>query len=50
MCMLLSLFIEVISLTSFVVDVFLEPDFEFSVSDRYTRKFQKIRYSMSAMK
>jgi hypothetical protein len=25
-----------------VVDVFLEPYFEFLTSDRYTRKFQKI--------
>ena len=67
MYVLLSLFIEVISLTSsvtptawllfrmsdtslfipvvfLVVDVFPVPCFEFSTSDRHTRRFQKIRY------
>jgi len=36
----ISLFIPVILP---VVDVFLVPYFEFSTSDRYTKKFQKIR-------
>jgi len=36
----ISLFIPVVLP---VVDVFLVPYFEFSTSDRYTRKFQKIR-------